>query len=29
MEGRGVALEVKDGENLPDIKVLINIKINN
>ena len=29
MEGRGIAIEVKDGGNLPDIKVLIDIKINN
>jgi hypothetical protein len=29
MEGRGIAIEVKDGKNLKDIKALIDIKINN
>jgi len=28
MEGRGIAIEVKDGKNLSDIKTLIDIKMN-
>lgn len=29
MEGRGIAIEVKDQKHLPDIKMLLTIKINN
>jgi len=28
-EGRGIAIEVKDGDYLPDIKMLLTIKMNN